>query len=72
MNYTYLNTKNNLTALLALTSRVHDLLKNAPILVMDEAVSSLDAENERLLQQAVACARPERHGYLDGRRRQPH
>ncbi|MDJ0840713.1 MAG: ABC transporter ATP-binding protein [Acidobacteriota bacterium] len=29
-------------------------LTNAPILVMDEAVSNLDSENERALQQAVA------------------
>lgn len=28
-------------------------LKDAPILVMDEAVSNLDAENERLLQLAL-------------------
>jgi ABC-type multidrug transport system fused ATPase/permease subunit len=33
------------------------LLKDAPILVMDEAVSNLDTENERLLQQAIATLR---------------
>lgn len=30
------------------------LLKNAPILLMDEAVSSLDAENEQELQEAIS------------------
>jgi subfamily B ATP-binding cassette protein MsbA len=30
------------------------LLKNAPILVLDEATSSLDAESERLVQEALA------------------
>ncbi|BBB89431.1 ABC transporter ATP-binding protein [Methylomusa anaerophila] len=29
------------------------LLKNAPILIMDEALSSLDTENERLLQESI-------------------
>ncbi|HID37706.1 MAG TPA: ATP-binding cassette domain-containing protein, partial [Ghiorsea sp.] len=29
------------------------LLKNAPILVLDEATSSLDTESERLVQQAI-------------------
>jgi ABC-type multidrug transport system fused ATPase/permease subunit len=29
------------------------LLKNAPILVLDEATSSLDAESERLVQEAL-------------------
>lgn len=33
------------------------LLKDAPILVMDEAVSNLDTENERLLQAAMAQLR---------------
>ena len=33
------------------------LLKDAPILVMDEAVSNLDAENERLLREAMARVR---------------
>jgi thiol reductant ABC exporter CydC subunit len=33
------------------------LLKNAPILVMDEAVSNLDTENERALQAAMARLR---------------
>ncbi|MFP4436864.1 MAG: ABC transporter ATP-binding protein [Chloroflexaceae bacterium] len=33
------------------------LLKNAPILVMDEAVSNLDTENERALQAALARLR---------------
>jgi ABC-type multidrug transport system fused ATPase/permease subunit len=28
-------------------------LNNAPILIMDEAVSNLDTENERLLQEAL-------------------
>jgi thiol reductant ABC exporter CydC subunit len=36
------------------------LLKNAPILVMDEAVSNLDTENERLLQDALQCLRANR------------
>ncbi|MCS7288072.1 MAG: ABC transporter ATP-binding protein/permease [Roseiflexus sp.] len=35
-------------------------LKNAPILVMDEAASNLDGENERALQQAMARLRAER------------
>ena len=30
------------------------LLKNSPILVLDEATSSLDAESERLVQDALA------------------
>ena len=29
------------------------MLKNSPILILDEAVSSLDAENERFIQQAL-------------------
>ena len=33
------------------------VLKDAPILVMDEAVSNLDAENERLLREAMARVR---------------
>ncbi len=33
------------------------VLRDAPILVMDEAVSSLDAENERLLREAMARVR---------------
>ena len=33
------------------------LLKDAPILVMDEAVSNLDSENERLLRAAMARVR---------------
>ena len=33
------------------------VLKDAPILVMDEAVSNLDVENERLLREALARAR---------------
>jgi ATP-binding cassette subfamily B protein len=33
------------------------LLKDAPILVMDEAVSNLDTENERALQTAMARLR---------------
>ena len=33
------------------------LLKDAPILVMDEAVSNLDAENERLLREAMTRVR---------------
>jgi ABC-type multidrug transport system fused ATPase/permease subunit len=33
------------------------LLKDAPIQVMDEAVSNLDTENERLLRQAMATLR---------------
>ncbi|PZF84681.1 thiol reductant ABC exporter subunit CydC, partial [Jiangella anatolica] len=32
------------------------LVKDAPVVVLDEAVSSLDAENERIVQQAVAAA----------------
>jgi subfamily B ATP-binding cassette protein MsbA len=30
------------------------LLKNAPILILDEATSHLDSESERLVQQALA------------------
>jgi ATP-binding cassette subfamily B protein len=33
------------------------LLKDAPILVLDEALSSLDTENERLLQESIASLR---------------
>ena len=33
------------------------VLRDAPILVMDEAVSNLDAENERLLREAMARVR---------------
>ena len=33
------------------------VLKDAPIVVMDEAVSNLDAENERLLREALARVR---------------
>ncbi len=33
------------------------ILKDAPILVMDEAVSNLDAENELLLREAMARVR---------------
>ena len=33
------------------------VLKDAPIVVMDEAVSNLDAENERLLREAMARVR---------------
>ncbi|WP_165975301.1 ABC transporter ATP-binding protein [Actinomadura rubrisoli] len=33
------------------------LINDAPIIVMDEAVSSLDAENERAVQRAVAAVR---------------
>ena len=33
------------------------VLKDAPILVMDEAVSNLDAENERILREAMARVR---------------
>ncbi|WUI02905.1 thiol reductant ABC exporter subunit CydC [Spirillospora sp. NBC_00431] len=33
------------------------LLNDAPVIVMDEAVSSLDAENEKAVQEAVASAR---------------
>ncbi|MEW5919668.1 MAG: ABC transporter ATP-binding protein [Bacillota bacterium] len=33
------------------------LLKDAPILVLDEALSSLDTENERLLQKSIAHLR---------------
>ena len=33
------------------------VLKDAPILVLDEAVSNLDAENERLLREALARVR---------------
>lgn len=29
------------------------LLKNSPILIMDEALSSLETENERLLQESI-------------------
>lgn len=33
------------------------LLKDAPILVLDEALSSLDTENERLLQESISSLR---------------
>jgi subfamily B ATP-binding cassette protein MsbA len=36
------------------------LLKNAPILVLDEATSSLDSEAERLVQQALELLRENR------------
>jgi ATP-binding cassette subfamily B protein len=36
-------------------ARAH--LKDAPILVMDEAVSNLDTENEKALQEAIARLR---------------
>lgn len=36
------------------------LLKNAPILILDEATSSLDAESEALVQQAL-------HNLMEGR-----
>ena len=31
------------------------LLKNAPIILMDEATASLDPENEELIQRAISC-----------------
>jgi ATP-binding cassette subfamily B protein len=33
------------------------LLKNSPVLIMDEALSSLDTENERLLQESISNLR---------------
>ncbi|VTM07660.1 lipid A export ATP-binding/permease MsbA [Klebsiella pneumoniae] len=36
------------------------LLSNAPVLVMDEATSYLDAHNERHIQQALAQLAPDR------------
>ena len=40
------------------------VLKEAPILVMDEAVSNLDVENERLLREAIARVRAGRTSLL--------
>ena len=40
------------------------VLKDAPILVMDEAVSNLDVENERLLREAMARARAGRTSFI--------
>ena len=31
------------------------LLKNAPVILLDEATASLDAENETLIQRAISC-----------------
>ena len=39
------------------------ILKNAPILIMDEAVSNLDAENSAALEAAMAKASQGTHGY---------
>ncbi len=41
------------------------LLKNAPILILDEATSSLDTESEALVQAALAEPDFRPHGFCD-------
>ena len=54
------------------------LLHESPVLIMDEAASNLDAENEKAVQEAVRTARAGRHhaGHrapaLDDPQRRPH
>jgi subfamily B ATP-binding cassette protein MsbA len=40
------------------------LLKNSPILILDEATSSLDSESERLVQQALATLMMNRTSFV--------
>ncbi len=40
------------------------LLKNSPILILDEATSSLDAESERLVQEALANLMRDRTSFV--------
>jgi subfamily B ATP-binding cassette protein MsbA len=40
------------------------LLKNSPILILDEATSSLDAESERLVQDALANLMRDRTSFV--------
>ena len=40
------------------------LLKNSPILILDEATSSLDAESERLVQEALANLMRDRTAFV--------
>ena len=40
------------------------ILKNAPILILDEAMAAVDSENEKLISEAIDDLSKDKNGYL--------